>query len=181
MSSTDDACKSSPRYLSSTPKLSIDFRAGQMASVRRASVLLVHMSARMSGFGTRVDFPANRPMPTGGKNEEGRPQGQPSSEYCCDDGIRRCAERERDYGGDDRSLSLLIIATPIKRAYIWDLAPFVSAVRYCIRAGLHAHLLEWMPASQQNNGLDEYAEAISGVAKISCQAAGTTPFLVPRR
>ena len=46
MSSTDDAGKSSPRYLSSTPKLSIDFRAGQMASVRRAPVLLVHMSVR---------------------------------------------------------------------------------------------------------------------------------------
>ena len=87
--------------------------------------------------------------------------------------------RLRDYGGDDRSLSLLIVATPIKRAYIWDLAPSVSAVRYCIRAGLHVHLLEWMPASQQNNGLDEYAEAISEcVAKISCQAVGTTPFLV---
>lgn len=87
--------------------------------------------------------------------------------------------RLRDYGGDDRSLSLLIVATPIKRAYIWDLAPSVSAVRYCMRAGLHVHLLEWMPASQrnQNNGLDEYAEAISEcVAKISCQAAGTTPL-----
>ena len=87
--------------------------------------------------------------------------------------------RLRDYGGHDRSLSLLIVATPIKRAYIWDLAPLVSAVRYCMQAGLHVHLLEWMPASQQNNGLDEYAEAISEcVAKISCQAAGTTPFLV---
>ena len=87
--------------------------------------------------------------------------------------------RLRDYGGDDRSLSLLIVATPIKRAYIWDLAPSVSAVRYCMRAGLHVHLLEWMPASQQNNGLDEYAEAISEcVAKISSRTSGTTPFLV---
>ena len=89
--------------------------------------------------------------------------------------------RLRDYGGHDRSLSLLIIATPIKRAYIWDLAPFVSAVRYCMQAGLHVHLLEWLPASdrKQNNGLDEYTEAISEcVAKISCRAAGTTPFLV---
>jgi hypothetical protein len=30
--------------------------------LRRASVLLVHMSARMSGLGTRVDFPASRQM-----------------------------------------------------------------------------------------------------------------------
>ena len=89
--------------------------------------------------------------------------------------------RLRDYGGHDRSLSLLIVATPIKRAYIWDLAPSVSAVRYCMRAGLHVHLLEWMPASErnQNNGLDEYAEAISEcVAKISSRTSGTTPFLV---
>jgi polyhydroxyalkanoate synthase subunit PhaC len=89
--------------------------------------------------------------------------------------------RLRDYGGDDTSLSLLIVAAPIKRAYIWDLAPSVSAVRYCMREGLHVHLLEWMPASQrnQNNGLDEYTEAISEcVAKISGRAPGTTPFLV---
>lgn len=89
--------------------------------------------------------------------------------------------RLRDYGGHDTSLSLLIVAAPIKRAYIWDLAPSVSAIRYCMRAGLHVHLLEWMPASQrnQNNGLDEYAEAISEcVAKISGRAAGTTPLLV---
>jgi polyhydroxyalkanoate synthase subunit PhaC len=89
--------------------------------------------------------------------------------------------RLRDYGGHDTSLSLLIVAAPIKHAYIWDLAPSVSAVRYCMREGLHVHLLEWMPASHwnQNNGLDEYTEAISEcVAEISGEAAGTTPFLV---
>jgi polyhydroxyalkanoate synthase len=82
--------------------------------------------------------------------------------------------RLRDYGGHNRSLSLLIVTAPIKRAYIWDLAPSVSAVRYCMRAGLHVHLLEWMPASHrnQNNGLDEYTEAVSKcVARISGGAA----------
>jgi poly[(R)-3-hydroxyalkanoate] polymerase subunit PhaC len=89
--------------------------------------------------------------------------------------------RLRDYGGDDTSLSLLIVAAPIKRAYIWDLAPSVSAVRYCMREGLHVHLLEWMPASRRNqdNGLNEYTEAISEcLAKISSGATGTKPFLV---
>ena len=55
----------------------------------------------------------------------------------------------RDYGGHNTSLSLLIVTAPIKRAYIWDLAPSVSAVRYCMRAGLHVHLLEWLPASDR--------------------------------
>jgi polyhydroxyalkanoate synthase len=89
--------------------------------------------------------------------------------------------RLRDYGGHDTSLPLLIVAAPIKRAYIWDLAPTVSAVGYCIHEGLHVHLLEWMPASRRNlnNGLDEYIEAICEcVAKISGRAAGIKPFLV---
>ena len=87
----------------------------------------------------------------------------------------------RDYGGHDTSLSLLIIATPIKRAYVWDLAPSVSAVRYFLREGLHVHLLEWMPASRrnQNNGLNKYIGAISDcVAKISGGATGKQPLLV---
>jgi len=89
--------------------------------------------------------------------------------------------RLRDYGGDERSSSLLVVAAPIKRAYIWDLAPSVSAVRYCKQAGLHVHLLEWLPASDrnQNDGLDEYTEVISEcVTKISSRTSGATPFLV---
>jgi polyhydroxyalkanoate synthase len=40
--------------------------------------------------------------------------------------------RLRDYGGDDRSRPLLIIAAPIKRPYIWDLAPSISTIRFCL-------------------------------------------------
>ena len=77
--------------------------------------------------------------------------------------------------------SLTIVAAPIKRPYIWDLAPSVSAIRYCLGAGLHVYLLEWLPNSDrnQNDGLDEYAEAISECgARISGETAGTRPFLV---
>src|SRR5262249_59384637 len=61
----------------------------------------------------------------------------------------------RDYGGHDTSLSLLIIATPIKRAYVWDRAPSVSAGRYFFREGFHGHLLGWMATSppHPNNAL----------------------------
>jgi poly[(R)-3-hydroxyalkanoate] polymerase subunit PhaC len=87
--------------------------------------------------------------------------------------------RLRDYAGRDAA-SLLIVAAPIKRPYIWDLAPSVSAIRHCLREGLQVHLLEWMPASRvnQGNGLDEYTDAISEcVARISRQNPRTKPFL----
>jgi polyhydroxyalkanoate synthase subunit PhaC len=88
--------------------------------------------------------------------------------------------RLRDYGTDGASPSLLIVAAPIKRPYIWDLTPSASAIRYCLQNGLHVHLLEWLPASQSigNNGLDEYALAISDcIAKIAADQ-GNKPFLI---
>src|SRR5215467_10346719 len=56
--------------------------------------------------------------------------------------------RLRDYADRDASPTLLIVAAPIKRSYIWDLAPSVSAIRYCLRRHFHVYLLEWMPASR---------------------------------
>lgn len=89
--------------------------------------------------------------------------------------------RLRDYTKHDTAQSLLIVAAPIKRPYIWDLAPTASAIRFCLGQDLHVHLLEWLPASRTtgNNGLTEYAEAISDcVAKISGESAGVKPFLI---
>jgi polyhydroxyalkanoate synthase len=76
---------------------------------------------------------------------------------------------------------VLIVSAPIKRPYIWDLAPAVSAIRYCMQRGLQVHLLEWAPASRANssNGLDEYTQAISEcVAKVSNAAMGAKPVLL---
>ena len=88
--------------------------------------------------------------------------------------------RLRDYNTASSAQSLLIVAAPIKRPYIWDLAPRVSAIRYCLERGLHVRLLEWLPASRAtgNNGLAEYAEAIGAcVARVSDQSAGSKPFI----
>jgi polyhydroxyalkanoate synthase len=88
--------------------------------------------------------------------------------------------RLRRYGDRD-SLSLLIVAAPIKRPYIWDLAPSVSAIRYCLQQRWNVYLLEWMPASRRtgNNGIDEYVQAISeSVATISGKVIGARPFLM---
>jgi polyhydroxyalkanoate synthase len=90
--------------------------------------------------------------------------------------------RLREYGGADGSPSLLIVPAPIKRPYIWDLTPSVSAVRLCLQHGLRVYLIQWMPPSGGNGcaGLDEYAgEAIAEcVATIARQARKTPPFLV---
>ena len=71
--------------------------------------------------------------------------------------------RLRDYDTIHRSGSVLIVAAPIKRPYIWDLTPAVSAIRYCLAAGLRVCLLEWLPASGKtgNAGIAECAKAIS--------------------
>jgi polyhydroxyalkanoate synthase subunit PhaC len=86
--------------------------------------------------------------------------------------------RLRDYGGDDRSRTLLIIAAPIKRPYIWDLAPSISTIRFCLRQGLYVQLLEWMPASPNrgNCGLDDYVLAISEAVETAAQ--GAKPCLI---
>ena len=89
--------------------------------------------------------------------------------------------RLRDYGNHDSPVSLLIVAAPIKRPYIWDLSPSASAIRYCLGQRLTVYLLEWLPASRDsgNNGLDEYARAIADcVAKISIATPARKLFLI---
>jgi len=89
--------------------------------------------------------------------------------------------RLRDYGSQKApASSLLIVAAPIKRPYIWDLAPSVSAIRYCLRKDLHVFLLEWMPATSLtgNNGIDQCARAISDCVAVSTKTNGSKPFVI---
>ena len=89
--------------------------------------------------------------------------------------------RLRAYSDQPAMAPFLVVAAPIKRPYIWDLAPSVSAVRHCLRQGLDVHLLEWMPATRDNasNGIDEYVSAVSEcVAKIASRTPGAEPFLI---
>ena len=48
---------------------------------------------------------------------------------------------------------LLIVPAPIKRAYVWDLLPEVSAVRRCLDRGLRVYLLEWLDPGPAEDGL----------------------------
>jgi polyhydroxyalkanoate synthase subunit PhaC len=85
-----------------------------------------------------------------------------------------------DYGGSGTDASLLIVAAPIKRPYIWNLAPAASAVRYCISHGLHVHLIEWVPTQTGGHvGFDECVKAISECAgKVARALKGKRPFLI---
>jgi polyhydroxyalkanoate synthase len=89
--------------------------------------------------------------------------------------------RLRAYGCRPMSPPLLIVAAPIKRPYIWDLSPPVSAIRYLLGEGLRVYLLEWMPADvgASSHGLDEYAVAVSEcVAKVAEEAQDCKPLLI---
>ena len=89
--------------------------------------------------------------------------------------------RLRDYGSPCQSRSVLIVAAPIKRAYIWDLIPPVSAIRRCLESGLRVYLLEWLPASEATCGIGiaECARAISvAMQTIGSDESAQKPVLM---
>jgi polyhydroxyalkanoate synthase subunit PhaC len=68
--------------------------------------------------------------------------------------------------GRESGPALLIIASPIKRPYIWDLLPAVSVVRRCLARNLAVYLLEWRaPRADENDlGLAHYANQAPAAA-----------------
>lgn len=76
--------------------------------------------------------------------------------------------------GEGSGPSVLIVPAPIKRPYIWDLAPEVSAVRRCLDAGARVFLADWQAAPPQF-GLGDYAERLI----VAClDAAGSGPTIL---
>src|SRR5215510_4794477 len=66
----------------------------------------------------------------------------------------------RRYGtGKEPGPPVVIIPAPIKRSYIWDLAPGASAARCLLDAGASVFLLDWEPTAEPF-GLAEYAGLI---------------------
>lgn len=55
---------------------------------------------------------------------------------------------------------ILIIPAPIKRGYLWDMAPEASAVRRFLKSGLRVFMIYWEDPGQddQSLGLAEYAD-----------------------
>lgn len=90
--------------------------------------------------------------------------------------------RLRDYGGDrSEAMPVLIVASPIKRPYIWDLAPDLSPTALCLRQGLRVYLLEWLEPAPETRGagLADYTKAVLDCAAILAAASrGRRPFLM---
>lgn len=77
-------------------------------------------------------------------------------------------------GSAEQGPLVLIVPAPIKRPYIWDLAPEVSAVRRCLASGARVFLADWQPAPA-HFGLDHYAERLI----LDClDAAGSEPAIL---
>lgn len=71
--------------------------------------------------------------------------------------------RLRFYGGNHASHNIaLIVPAPIKRHYIWDLAPECSVIQRAIQADMQVYLAEWMlpDARHANLGLADYGDKL---------------------
>lgn len=87
--------------------------------------------------------------------------------------------RLRRYRGEATGAPLLMVPAPIKRAYIWDLAPAVSAVRFCLDRQLDVHLLEWLPPPDGHDGIEAHAQAIlTAGAAMAAETAGGAPVVI---
>jgi polyhydroxyalkanoate synthase len=71
---------------------------------------------------------------------------------------------------------VLLVPAPIKRAYIWDLAPEVSVVRRWLERGYRVYLAEWAPLGdagrEQDFGLADYADRLLGACRQAITADG---------
>lgn len=74
--------------------------------------------------------------------------------------------------------SVLLVPAPIKRAYIWDMAPAISVVRRWIEHGYRVYLAEWEPLNEtgqgQDFGLAAYADRLLSACRAAMLADGST-------
>lgn len=64
---------------------------------------------------------------------------------------------------------ILMVPAPIKRAYIWDLAPGASVVEHCLAHGLRPYLVQW-EEPEPDTGLADYADRLLGNCVHAIQA-----------
>ena len=84
-------------------------------------------------------------------------------------------------GANPDGAPVLIVPAPIKRAYIWDLAPGTSVVQRWLERGYRVYLADWVPVpdSHEHFGLDDYADRLLAVCRAAMVAdgAGAAPIV----
>ncbi|MCB4771928.1 alpha/beta hydrolase [Ancylobacter sp. Lp-2] len=88
--------------------------------------------------------------------------------------------RLRRYGGTTGGPPLMFAPAPIKRPYVWDLTPQVSAVRFCLDSGFAVYLVEWLPprTGDAPAGIAHYVLALLTAARaIAAGHAGAVPVI----
>ncbi|WP_226577715.1 alpha/beta fold hydrolase [Acuticoccus sediminis] len=105
-------------------------------------------------------------------------------------GARECAYRIvsthptwrlRHYAGPTGGTPLLMVPAPIKRPYIWDLSPSVSAIRFCLARQFDVYLIEWQApgAGDGGAGIEAYARSIATAAEgIAAMHGGAAPLVL---
>lgn len=79
----------------------------------------------------------------------------------------------RRYGaGDAEGPAVLLVPAPIKRSYIWDLAPRISVVQRWLERGYRVYLAEWVPLleSTLDYGLADYGGRLLAHARDAIRA-----------
>lgn len=77
--------------------------------------------------------------------------------------------------GDTGTRPVLIVPAPIKRSYIWDLAPEVSVVRRWLERGWRVYLAEWVPVDGHDGadfGFDAYGSRLLSACRRAMAADG---------
>lgn len=98
------------------------------------------------------------------------PQPAPSTTVLEAAGLRL----QRIEGSPDAAPPVLLVPAPIKRAYIWDMAPGISVARRWQEAGYRVYLVHWLPDPQQaaTLALADYADRLLGLCHEAIQADG---------
>lgn len=78
--------------------------------------------------------------------------------------------------------AVLLVPAPIKRSYIWDLAPEVSVVRRWMEQGYRVYQAEWTPLAEDDAdgvdfGLDDYGERLLAACQRAIEADSGLPTL----
>jgi polyhydroxyalkanoate synthase len=104
------------------------------------------------------------------------PQPTPSTILHAEPGLNL----RRFSGSAEEAPPVLLVPAPIKRAYIWDLAPAVSVVQRWLERGYRVYLAEWAPldgkgaadGKGQDFGLADYADRLLSACRQAIAADG---------